>query len=249
MDTNPPAESLHACYCDAKYDAGSSEGAVKYGWYLDVRADVQDKLVQGTTCQAPRQQHRGTAVQEMQQHNAATRAIKKIRFSFQCLSIHNSYSLFTLDANHINITTMPSDEYASVSGGALRLKGAKVEKHKKKHKKDKKDRKDRKDKNTLRAERAGEQAEAESKDKGQEHDTIEAASDNDDDPYARMTPAERRFAEAQDQKIRTLMHATPEEAKAARPDLFKSHKERLADLNTYLSRMSEHNDMPKIGPG
>ena len=45
------------------------------------------------------------------------------------------------------------------------------------------------------------------------------------------------------------MHASPEEARAARPELFKSHTERLADLNTYLSRLSEHNDMPKIGPG
>ena len=112
---------------------------------------------------------------------------------------------------------MPSDEYASVSGGALRLKGAKVEKHKKKHKKDRKEKKDRrdKDKDRLRAERAGELAEDEpkdkGKDKGKEHDTAEAASDNDDDPYARMTPAERRFAEAQDQKVWPLWRESVDE--------------------------------------
>lgn len=50
-------------------------------------------------------------------------------------------------------------------------------------------------------------------------------------------------------QIRDLMKVSPEEAKASHPELFKSHKERLADLNTYLSRMSEHHDMPKIGPG
>lgn len=29
----------------------------------------------------------------------------------------------------------------------------------------------------------------------------------------------------------------------------KTHKERVEGLNTYLSKLSEHHDMPKIGPG
>jgi protein FAM32A len=36
---------------------------------------------------------------------------------------------------------------------------------------------------------------------------------------------------------------------ASRPELFKTHKERVEELNTYLSKLSEHHDMPKIGPG
>ena len=31
--------------------------------------------------------------------------------------------------------------------------------------------------------------------------------------------------------------------------LLKTHKERVEELNNYLSRLSEHHDMPKIGPG
>ncbi|CAK7239841.1 MAG: hypothetical protein STHCBS139747_001276 [Sporothrix thermara] len=159
---------------------------------------------------------------------------------------------------------MPSDEYASASGGALRLKGAKVEKHKsKKHKKRSRDKERDKEGREDRARRAGDELDrrdegssekrekshrkkSRSDDGSNEEDDLE---DLKNDPYARMTPAERRFAEAQDKKIRDLMLASPEEARAARPELFKSHRERLADLNTYLSRLSEHNDMPKIGPG
>ncbi|CAK7265319.1 hypothetical protein SEPCBS57363_001521 [Sporothrix epigloea] len=166
---------------------------------------------------------------------------------------------------------MPSDEYASISGGALRLKGAKVEKHKsKKHKKRSRDKGRVGSDHDDRARRAGDELARRGEDssdrkakkhrtKGNESEGLyEKDDDSNDldnlediknDPYARMTPAERRFAEAQDKKIRNLMHASPEEARAARPELFKSHKERLADLNTYLSRLSEHNDMPKIGPG
>ncbi|CAK7203505.1 hypothetical protein SEUCBS139899_006239 [Sporothrix eucalyptigena] len=164
---------------------------------------------------------------------------------------------------------MPSEEYASASGGALRLKGAKVEKHKsKKHKKRSRDKERDKEDRGDRARRAGNELERRDEDasdrkektrkkrrkddEGSERDERDEEDDLEDlknDPYARMTPAERRFAEAQDKKIRDLMHASPEEARAARPELFKSHKERLSDLNTYLSRLSEHNDMPKIGPG
>jgi len=39
------------------------------------------------------------------------------------------------------------------------------------------------------------------------------------------------------------------ESAAARPELLKTHKERVEQLNTYLSKLSEHHDMPKIGPG
>lgn len=39
------------------------------------------------------------------------------------------------------------------------------------------------------------------------------------------------------------------ESSSARPELLKTHKERVEELNTYLSKLSEHHDMPKIGPG
>jgi len=39
------------------------------------------------------------------------------------------------------------------------------------------------------------------------------------------------------------------EKPGAKPELLKTHKERVEELNTFLSKLSEHNDMPKIGPG
>ena len=39
------------------------------------------------------------------------------------------------------------------------------------------------------------------------------------------------------------------EKPGARPELLKTHKKRVEELNTYLSKLSEHHDMPKIGPG
>lgn len=63
-------------------------------------------------------------------------------------------------------------------------------------------------------------------------------------PRARKTEAERRFDDARRKKLLEMA----EEAKA-RPELLKTHKERVEELNTYLSKLSEHHDMPKIGPG
>lgn len=39
------------------------------------------------------------------------------------------------------------------------------------------------------------------------------------------------------------------EKSGSRSELLKTHKERVEELNTYLSKLSEHHDMPKIGPG
>lgn len=89
---------------------------------------------------------------------------------------------------------MPADEYASAgTGGALRLKGAKVEKHKRKHKHKKK-----KLEAALQEEEKRKSEGEEEKRKGKEEEAEGAEAE---DPYARMTTAERRFAEAQDRKV------------------------------------------------
>ncbi|KAK4348476.1 hypothetical protein RND71_031231 [Anisodus tanguticus] len=54
-----------------------------------------------------------------------------------------------------------------------------------------------------------------------------------------LTPAERSYIE---QREKIDMHKM---AKTAN----KSHRDRIEDLNQYLSNMSEHYDIPKIGPG
>ncbi|OAJ42583.1 hypothetical protein BDEG_26026 [Batrachochytrium dendrobatidis JEL423] len=54
-----------------------------------------------------------------------------------------------------------------------------------------------------------------------------------------MTEAERKFREVQRKRL---------DAKAEKI-ASKSHKERVADLNAYLESLSEHHDIPRVGPG
>ena len=37
--------------------------------------------------------------------------------------------------------------------------------------------------------------------------------------------------------------------KQARTEAHKSHKDKVDSFNAYLDSLSEHHDMPKIGPG
>lgn len=124
---------------------------------------------------------------------------------------------------------MPSEEYKSAGGGALRIKGAKVKKHKKK-----------KDKTALEknlAEPKGEESQDKDKDKDKEE-----VEEEEQPPRSHKTEAEQRFEEARRKRLL-------EKAETSRPELLKTHKERVEELNTYLSKLSEHHDMPKIGPG
>ncbi|KAK9479346.1 hypothetical protein V1514DRAFT_341900 [Lipomyces japonicus] len=108
---------------------------------------------------------------------------------------------------------MPSDEYANVLGGGLRLKGGKVEKKKKK-----KIKRDQDQKVTSPG-----------------HDKpLERVSANDG-----KTETEKKFEEIQRKRLEKQL-----EGKAA-----KSYKEQVEEYNKYLGSLSEHHDMPKIGPG
>ncbi|AQK67783.1 uncharacterized protein [Zea mays] len=57
--------------------------------------------------------------------------------------------------------------------------------------------------------------------------------------YDHLTPAERRYI---DQKQKIDMQKL---AKVAN----KSHRDRIQDFNQYLANLSEHYDIPKVGPG
>ncbi|XP_012087324.1 protein FAM32A-like [Jatropha curcas] len=54
-----------------------------------------------------------------------------------------------------------------------------------------------------------------------------------------LTPAERRYME---QRGQIDVHRMAKEAN-------KSHRDRIQDFNQYLANMSEHYDIPKVGPG
>ncbi|KAI1498477.1 hypothetical protein F5X99DRAFT_321833 [Biscogniauxia marginata] len=137
---------------------------------------------------------------------------------------------------------MPSDDYASVGGsGALKLKGAKVQKAKKK----------KKDKSTSNLERSlssqPDLAATQDPTEPREDDASESNKPQESDgehAAEYKTEAERRHEEASRKKMLKML----QDPKLS-SDLRKTHKERVEGLNTYLSKLSEHHDMPKIGPG
>ncbi|KHO01420.1 uncharacterized protein MAM_00421 [Metarhizium album ARSEF 1941] len=134
---------------------------------------------------------------------------------------------------------MPSGDYAAVGGGgALKLKGAKVQKKKK-----------RRDKSGLeRTLSAGEGASAKgdgtSANERQPDEHGQDRHSDDDAAVARKTESERKYDEVRKKRLQKMA-----ESSSSRPELLKTHKERVEELNTYLSKLSEHHDMPKIGPG
>ena len=73
------------------------------------------------------------------------------------------------------------------------------------------------------------------------------AQDTDDGVYLqapeesadRRTPAERSYDEAMAKR----------EGERVKKHADKSHRQRVAEFNTYLSKLTEHHDIPKVGPG
>ncbi|KAL7790887.1 hypothetical protein V8C37DRAFT_383531 [Trichoderma ceciliae] len=144
---------------------------------------------------------------------------------------------------------MGSDDYNAIGGGALKLKGAKVSKKKKKTAKSDLEKKlsgvdegalIKRDNGHTPKDRRGKQKspvdEDRTREDGEERET--------DGPVVPKTESERRYEEARKKRLLQIAQAS-----GSRPELLKTHKERVEELNTYLSRLSEHHDMPKIGPG
>ncbi|KAF5026528.1 hypothetical protein F66182_1388 [Fusarium sp. NRRL 66182] len=132
---------------------------------------------------------------------------------------------------------MGSDDYAAVGGGgALKLKGAKV--HRKKKKRDKTDLEKNLD--------VGNKDDEKKKRRKEKEEDVDEPRDEDDEekPETQKTEAQKRHEEIKKKRLLQLA-----ESSGSRPELLKTHKERVEELNTYLSRLSEHHDMPRIGPG
>jgi protein FAM32A len=60
-----------------------------------------------------------------------------------------------------------------------------------------------------------------------------------DEAADRRTPAERKFDEIQAKR----------EAERVAKLASKSHRDRVNDFNAYLANLSEHHDIPRVGPG
>uniref|UniRef100_A0ACD5YRR5 Uncharacterized protein n=1 Tax=Avena sativa TaxID=4498 RepID=A0ACD5YRR5_AVESA len=130
-------------------------------------------------------------------------------------------------------------EYQNVVGGRLKLKGKPldvkeggVKKKKKKHRREE----------SSQVEH-GQQYEGGSSELPGDPELSEAGKmgeEGDVQPdYDHLTPAERRYIE---QKQKIDVHKL---AKVAD----KSHRDRIQDFNQYLANLSEHYDIPKVGPG
>lgn len=146
------------------------------------------------------------------------------------------------------------DEYASVTTGKLKLKGVtdgRVEK-KKKRKKPKSedqsaqqnvnvqtDRDEFNDNSVILKHLADEHAEMAK----EEHEISNSSMNDKDGPedvrdFVR-TESQKRFEEQRRKRLEERL----------KREGVKTHKQRVEELNKYLSSLSEHHDMPKIGPG
>ncbi|KAK3630506.1 hypothetical protein LTR56_017425 [Elasticomyces elasticus] len=131
---------------------------------------------------------------------------------------------------------MPSSDYSSAVGGGLKLKGAKDAGIKKKKKKSK----------------PSEPATATSEAEPSEQTALQKALA--DEETGLEAAGKEREAETR-QFGKTEAQVRHEERRRKRLDErlqkegIKTHKERVEELNKYLSGLSEHHDMPKIGPG
>jgi protein FAM32A len=139
---------------------------------------------------------------------------------------------------------MPSSDYTTATGGALKLKGVGVDKKKKK----------RKPKTTSESTKPAEKSSTDV--------AKRAATDDDARKSPSGTPGRSLSPEAAAQSIKEGGGRQKTEAEKRYDEMrrkrmeerlkkegVKTHKEKVEELNKYLSGLSEHHDMPKIGPG
>lgn len=150
---------------------------------------------------------------------------------------------------------MPSSDYTS-AGGGLKLKGAKPTGIEKKRKKKSSSSKSTaaassKDPTPAKDDTANPEAttELEQREKNKEQSLV---------PDDAKTEYERRHDETRRKRVSLtatevgrlsgILTRSQLEEKLMREGV-KTHKERVEELNKYLSTLSEHHDMPRIGPG
>ncbi|XP_062220181.1 uncharacterized protein LOC133919710 [Phragmites australis] len=133
-------------------------------------------------------------------------------------------------------------EYKNVVGGKLRLKGKALDVKeggvKKKKKKHQREESSQMGHHELHEGGSSELPE-DPNNEPTEADKMGEEEGNPHPDYDHLTPAERRYVE-QKQKI-----DMQKLAKVAN----KSHRDRIQDFNQYLANLSEHYDIPKVGPG
>ncbi|KAK0363701.1 hypothetical protein LTR91_020798 [Friedmanniomyces endolithicus] len=128
---------------------------------------------------------------------------------------------------------MPSSDYTSAVGGGLKLKGAKDAGIKKKKSKPA-------GSTSSKAEAQVSDDKALQKALADEETSLEATGverEAETKQYGK-TEAQKRHDERRRKRLDERLEK----------EGIKTHKERVEELNKYLSGLSEHHDMPKIGP-
>ncbi|GAA5904684.1 hypothetical protein JCM6882_008346 [Rhodosporidiobolus microsporus] len=126
---------------------------------------------------------------------------------------------------------MPANDYKLASKGGLKLKGSSggaVDPTKKKKKKS----------SSSKKAREGDESAGAASGSGREESPVTGGSSSSRVADGK-TDAQRRFEEVQRKRL------LDKAAKAA----VKSHKDRVAEFNEKLENLSEHYDIPKVGPG
>ncbi|XP_042052270.1 protein FAM32A-like isoform X2 [Salvia splendens] len=125
--------------------------------------------------------------------------------------------------------------YENVIGGKLKLKGKALDVKAGGVKKKKKKQKKQQDQISEAVEKMASDLE--------KQESADADKSTGDDRSAswdsNLTPAERRYMEQRERIDRHKLAKTSN----------KSHRDRIEDFNQYLANMSEHYDIPKVGPG
>lgn len=131
---------------------------------------------------------------------------------------------------------MPSTDYTSATGGALKLKGAGIDKKKKK----KKPRLDASTTSTTLTTAEPAEPSSASRTKSPRSVSPDRAEKAIKESGGRVkTEAEKRYEEKRRKRLEERL----------KKEGVRTHKEKVEELNRYLSGLSEHHDMPKIGPG
>jgi protein FAM32A len=132
---------------------------------------------------------------------------------------------------------MPSSDYTTAVGGGLKLKGAGVDKKKKK--KRPRPTEDTTESSKTTSTDVAKRAKSPSRTPGRSLSPDAAEQSLKDAGGRRKTEAEKRHDEMRRKRLEERL----------KRDGVKTHKEKVEELNKYLSGLSEHHDMPKIGPG
>ncbi|KAH7380356.1 hypothetical protein DE146DRAFT_671217 [Phaeosphaeria sp. MPI-PUGE-AT-0046c] len=136
---------------------------------------------------------------------------------------------------------MPSSDYTTAIGGGLKLKGAGVDKKKKKKKPKASEGTAESSKSTSTAVAKPDDGAAKSPSRtpGRSISPDTAEQSLKEGGGRKKTEAEKRHDETRRKRLEERL----------RREGVKTHKEKVEELNKYLSGLSEHHDMPKIGPG